>query len=324
MMIKIVYITENAEKLAKDVKSVFDYYFYDNEVFNIKDFEITGNETGFVFIMASGIVLRKYIPEIQNDKLKDPFVILMDESKKYVVSLLSNHIGGGNYFSDLIGNSLNLNVVKTTATDVNGKIGIDELSKSYFLENPSRKDIISINKKILSEKPDLTLPKAWKASKKLLNSYNVSFHDEFHVLVDDIILKPKTVSLGLGSRRNIEKSKVYWAVKKALYLRDIPAWRIDAFSTVSVKKDEYGILKTAERFDKNLFIFGIDEINEIYLKYPLKKSEFVFKTIGTYGVCEPCAILGILKITGKKDFDMKNLVLNKMKKDGVSVSIALQ
>jgi len=135
-MIKIVYITENAEKLAKDVKSVFDYYFYDNEVFNIKDFEITGNETGFVFIMASGIVLRKYIPEIQNDKLKDPFVILMDESKKHVVPLLSNHIGGGNYFSDLIGNFLNLDVVKTTATDVNGKIGIDELSKIYFLENP--------------------------------------------------------------------------------------------------------------------------------------------------------------------------------------------
>ena len=120
-MIKIVYITENAKKLAKDVKSVFNYYFYDNEVFNIKDFEITGNETGFVFIMASGIVLRKYLSEIQNDKLKDPFVILMDESKKYVVPLLSNHIGGGNYFSDLIGNSLNLDVVKTTATDVNGR-----------------------------------------------------------------------------------------------------------------------------------------------------------------------------------------------------------
>jgi cobalt-precorrin 5A hydrolase len=50
----------------------------------------------------------------------------------------------------------------------------------------------------------------------------------------------------------------------------------------------------------------------------------VFKTIGTYGVCEPCAILGILKITREQDFDMKNLVLNKMKKDGVSVSIALQ
>jgi len=143
-------------------------------------------------------------------------------------------------------------------------------------------------------------------------------------LVDDIILKPKTVSLGLGSRRNIEKSKVYWAVKKALYLRDIPSWRIDAFSTVSVKKDEYGILKTAERFDKDLFIFEIDELNEIYSKYPLIRSEFVFKTIGTYGVSEPCAILGISKITGETDFEMKKLVLNKMKKDGVSVSIAVQ
>lgn len=324
MMIKIVYITENAKKLANDVKSVFDYYFYDNEVFNIKDFEITGNETGFIFIMASGIVLRKYITEIQNDKLKDPFVILMDESKKYVVPLLSNHIGGGNYFSDLIGNSLNLNVVKTTATDVNGKIGIDELSKIYFLENPLKKDILLINKKVLSEKPDLIIPKSWKASKKLLNSYNVSFHNENYVSVDDILLEPKTVSLGLGSRKNIETNKVYWAVKKALYLRDIPTWRIDSFSTVSIKKDESGILKTAERFGKSLFIFEIDEINEIYSKMSLNRSDFVFKTIGTYGVCEPCAILGILKLTGETNFEMKNIVLNKMKKDGVSVSIAVK
>ncbi|MBA2861561.1 cobalt-precorrin 5A hydrolase [Methanococcus maripaludis] len=323
-MIKIVYITENAKKLANDVKSVFDYYFYDNEVFNIKDFEITGNETGFIFIMASGIVLRKYITEIQNDKLKDPFVILMDESKKYVVPLLSNHIGGGNYFSDLIGNSLNLNVVKTTATDVNGKIGIDELSKIYFLENPLKKDILLINKKVLSEKPDLIIPKSWKASKKLLNSYNVSFHNENYVSVDDILLEPKTVSLGLGSRKNIETNKVYWAVKKALYLRDIPTWRIDSFSTVSIKKDESGILKTAERFGKSLFIFEIDEINEIYSKMSLNRSDFVFKTIGTYGVCEPCAILGILKLTGETNFEMKNIVLNKMKKDGVSVSIAVK
>jgi len=322
-MIKIVYITKTAENLAKDVKSIFDYYFYESEIFNISNFKIEGNETGFIFIMASGIVLRKFIDEIKDDKLKDPFVILMDESKKNVIPLLSNHVGKGNYFSDLIGSSLKLNVVKTTATDVNGKTGIDELSKIYFLETPLKKDILSINKKILNEKIDLVLPSNWKAFKNLENSYNISFHDKNVVLVDNIKLKPKIVSIGLGARKNIEKSKVYWAVKKALYLRDIPAWRIDTFSTVKAKKNEEGILKTVETFKKNLFIFENNEINELFSRLPLQKSDFVYKTIGVHGVCEPCAILGGLKLEPEKSFENTDLILKKMKKNGVSVSIAV-
>ncbi|ABR54808.1 cobalamin (vitamin B12) biosynthesis CbiG protein [Methanococcus vannielii SB] len=322
-MIKIVYLTKNAENLAENVKTILDYYLYDSKLVKLSDFKKDGNESGYIFIMASGIVLRKFIDEIKNDKLKDPFVIIMDEAKNNIVPLLSNHIGKGNYFSELIGNSLGLNIVKTTATDSNNKVGVDELSRIYFLEVPKRKDILLINKKLLSDKPELVLPNTFKPINNLDKSYNISFHDKNSILVDNVELFQKTVSIGIGSKRNIEKNKVYWAVKKALYLRDIPSWRIDIFSTVDAKKNEDGILKTTEKFKKNIIIFENNEINELYSKFPLKKSEFVYNTIGAYGVSEPCAILGALSFKNEKNIDKVDLILKKMKKNGVSVSIAI-
>jgi cobalt-precorrin 5A hydrolase len=322
-MIKIAHITKNGELLANKIKGILDYYCYENNIYHIKNFEIEKNEEGFIFIMATGIVLRKYIDKIKDDKTKDPFVIVCDEKGDILIPLLSNHIGRGNYFAKLIGRHLGAEVAITTATDVNGKVGIDELSNIYFLEMPKKKDILKINKKVLSERVNLILPKNWKVIGKVGDSYKIDYHDEDYVVVDNIILKPKKVVVGVGARRGIERHKVYWAIKKALFLREIPPWRVDAFSTVDVKKDEIGILEITERFKKPLFIFDRDEINEVYkLRSDLIKSDFVFKTIGVYGVSEPCSILGVKKLTNKNIEDI-DLILRKFKKNGVSVSISV-
>ncbi|WP_064496735.1 cobalt-precorrin 5A hydrolase [Methanocaldococcus jannaschii] len=320
-MIKIVYITKRGKKIAEEIKDVLDYYHYDNKVEPIKDFKIERNEGGFIFIMATGIVLRKFLDEIKNDKFKDPFVIICNENKE-LIPILSNHLGGGNYFSKLIANNINGRVIFTTATDVNGKVGIDELSKMLFLETPKRKHILDINKKILEEDVSLTLPKYWKL--RNLNGYKISYHDKYEVVVDDSIrLKPLKIAVGLGARKGIERYKVYWAVKKALFLRNIPVWRVDAFATIEDKKHERGILETVNKFKKPLIIFKREEINEIYEKIDLEKSEFVYKHLGVYGVSEPASILAVKKLTNK-DFDSIKLILKKFKRNGVTVAIATE
>ncbi|AIJ05551.1 cobalamin biosynthesis protein [Methanocaldococcus bathoardescens] len=320
-MIKIVYITKRGKEVAKQIKEVLDYYFYDNKVEHIKDFKIEKNEDGFIFIMATGIVLRKFLDKIKNDKFKDPFVIICNENKE-LIPLLSNHLGGGNYFSKLIANNINGRVIFTTATDVNRKIGIDELSKLLFLETPKRKDILEINKKILEEDISLTIPKHWKIKK--LNGYKINYHDSYEVIVNDSIrLKPLRIGVGLGARKGIEKYKVFWVVKKALFLRNIPVWRVDAFATVEDKRNEIGILETVNKFKKPLFIFEREEINEVYKKINLEKSEFVYKHIGVYGVSEPTSILAVKKLTNKS-FDNINLLLKKFKRNGVTVAISIE
>ena len=320
-MIKIVYITKRGEGIAKQIKDVLDYFYYESRVEHIKDFEINGNEEGFIFIMATGIVLRRFLDKIKHDKFKDPFVIVCSENKE-LIPLLSNHLGGGNYFSKLIANYINGRAIFTTATDVNEKVGIDELSKMLFLETPKRKYILEINKKILEEHVSLTIPKHWRI--KNLNGYKISYHDDYEVVVDDsITLKPLKIAVGLGARRGIERHKVFWAIKKALFLRNIPIWRVDAFATIENKKDEKGILEAVNKFKKPLFIFSREEINEVYKKIDLEKSDFVYKHLRVYGVSEPASILAVKRLANK-DFDGIKLLLKKFKRDGVTVAIAVE
>ena len=49
---------------------------------------------GFVFIMATGIVVRMIAPLLEA-KDTDPAVVVMDDAGKFAISLLSGHLGGG-------------------------------------------------------------------------------------------------------------------------------------------------------------------------------------------------------------------------------------
>ncbi|ACX72564.1 cobalamin (vitamin B12) biosynthesis CbiG protein [Methanocaldococcus vulcanius M7] len=322
-MIKIIYITKSGKKISNEIENALKYYQYECKAINIKNFSLEREDEGFIFICAMGIVLRKYIDKIKKDKFKDPFVIVCNE-KKEIIPILSNHLGGGNYFSKLIAKEINGKVVYTTATDVSGKIGIDELSKMLFLEIPKRKDILKINKKILEEDVSLTLPNTWKI--KDIPGYLIKYHDEEFVLIDDSIkLKPLKLCVGLGARKGIKRYKVFWAVKKALYLRGIPTWRVDAFATVEDKKEEKGIVETVKKFKKPLFIFKKDEINELYKKEDLniERSNFVFEHLGVYGVSEPVSILAVKKLANV-DIGNIDLILRKFKKDGTTVAISVE
>ncbi|GBF36758.1 cobalt-precorrin 5A hydrolase [Methanofervidicoccus abyssi] len=323
-MIKIVYITEKGKNIARKIEDILKYYRYSSSTCHLKDLQIEGVEKGFIFIMAVGIVIRKCIDKIKNDKTRDPFVIVVDENGEYIIPLLSNHLGGGNYFSRLLEGELGGKAVLTTATDTNNKVGIDELSRMYFLETPKKKDILRINRKVLEEKVDLYLPRNWKViDRRIENTYNVHYHNRDYIVVDDIILPKKYVVVGLGCRKGIETWKVYWTVKKALYIRNIPPWRVDGFATIDIKERENGILESVRKFKGKLYTFTKKEIMKIYkIRNDLEKSPFVFKSLGVYGVSEPVSILGVSKLRGE-NIDPRDvvLILKKFKNNGVTVSI---
>ncbi len=78
--------------------------------------EIFSNYEGFVFIMASGIVVRTIAPFI-TDKYNDPAVVVVDDVGRFVISLLSGHEGGANNLAHKIANILHTDAVITTGTE---------------------------------------------------------------------------------------------------------------------------------------------------------------------------------------------------------------
>jgi cobalt-precorrin 5A hydrolase len=274
--------------------------------------------------MASGIMIRSICPLIK-DKTVDPAILLMDEKAEHVISILSGHLGGGNDFTMKIANHTGARPVITTATDVNCKLGIDALAHKYFMEldNPSK--IMKINKALVSgEKIELrVMPRLKYLFKDELvnNSYKQIIgqslpSNKIEASFDDtkITLTPKKLVVGLGARKGVPCDMVLDAVSKACQDLGIPLERIDLIATGEPKNDEIGIIEAADGIGLNLRVVTLEELKSF--KHPqISKSQFVQKTFGVPGICEPAALLA----AGEN----ARLIYRKTKFNKVTIAIAV-
>ena len=137
-------VTRGAGNIAKKFEKILGKKDFKIEVFTLKKFNIEDTiqmenftETlekefnsydGHIFIMATGIVVRKISTLIKSKDI-DPAVVVIDEGAHFVISLLSGHLGGANELAEAIGEKLNLLPIITTSSDVTGKIAVDTLSQ---------------------------------------------------------------------------------------------------------------------------------------------------------------------------------------------------
>ena len=85
-----------------------------------------------VFVMAAGIVVRT-LAGLMRHKSLDPAVIVMDETGRHVISLLSGHLGGANALTHRIAECIGADPVITTATDLRGVPAIDLIARERGL-----------------------------------------------------------------------------------------------------------------------------------------------------------------------------------------------
>lgn len=271
-------------------------------------------------IMASGIMIRAIASHVES-KLSDPAVLLVDDNAKFVISLLSGHMGGANDLTQYISSILDSTPVITTSTDVNNKIGIDSIAKRYYfnLENP--RNIKFINKALVNNRlVNLTLPQSldYITDDNLRKSYNIIFDNGInHVLAEidghEVILRPKKIVMGIGARRDISTQKVYDAIIQACEILKIPPNRIDFFATADVKSNEKGILDNVDKFNKELIIIDMDMIKN-FDNNECSHSDFVMKQFGVKGVCEPACLLA--------NDNNSHLIFRKTAYNGVTIAIS--
>ena len=89
--------------------------------------EIYGGYDGFVFLMATGIVVRMVAEHIR-DKRYDPAVVVMDITGRFAISLVSGHLGGANALARRLAEITGAVPVITTGTDVNETIAPDVIA----------------------------------------------------------------------------------------------------------------------------------------------------------------------------------------------------
>ncbi len=96
----------------------------------IKKHEPSFNGEAIVFIGAMGICVRKILPMV-SDKHTDPAVICIDTTGKYVISVLSGHIGGANELARDIARAIGAQEIITTQSDNSGLWALDTLEQRF-------------------------------------------------------------------------------------------------------------------------------------------------------------------------------------------------
>jgi len=81
-----------------------------------------------VFFVSLGAVLRLVAPHLKS-KYEDPGVLVVDEAGRFVIPVLSGHLGGANAFAQSLATVLGATPVITTASDVRQTLAVDLLGR---------------------------------------------------------------------------------------------------------------------------------------------------------------------------------------------------
>ncbi|OQY42911.1 MAG: cobalamin biosynthesis protein CbiG [Fusobacteriia bacterium 4572_74] len=274
------------------------------------------------FIMASGIVVRTIAPFLKSKDV-DPAVIISDEDGKFIVSLLSGHLGGANELASLIAENIGGIPIISTASDVSGSIAVDTIAmklKAHLRDLESAKDITALI--VNGEKVELKLPKNMvvdidsffsnhknKKNIKKDTAGIVVASNRRDIKVTQII--PKNIILGIGCRRDIPVETILDGIELTMKECNLHMDSIKHIATVDIKANEVGLLEVCDRLNKKLIIIDRERIKPIQNNY--EGSDFVEKTIGVRCVSAPVAYLSSNRV-GK-------FIKEKKKYNGVTVSI---
>lgn len=152
MNIAYFYMTQKGGALAEALSATLPGYIYNKENYKDGIKEWWDRADALVFIMASGIVVRCIAPYIQS-KTSDPAVIVIDQNGRFVISLLSGHLGGANALAVKIAGICGGTPVITTATDVAGVPAMDVFAKENGLVIENIENLKYISSAMVEKKP---------------------------------------------------------------------------------------------------------------------------------------------------------------------------
>ena len=152
MIIRVCTFTEQGENLARKLFEGWEEMIpqWRNGELPLKQWtgECFAKHLPILFVGACGIAVRAMAPFI-HDKLTDSAVLVMDEKGKYVIPILSGHVGGANALAKKIAERVGAEAVLTTATDVEGLFSVDAFAVEHGLRIVNRDGIRRVSSKLL-------------------------------------------------------------------------------------------------------------------------------------------------------------------------------
>lgn len=283
-----------------------------------------------IFLGACGIAVRSIAPYIASKKT-DPAVLVIDECGKYVISLLSGHLGGANALAERAARILGAAPVVTTATDLHHRFAVDVFAKENNCSLFHMKAAKEVSAALLAGEPvgfysefpwEGRLPEGLvlcekgfppeKEENRPERGIAVTIHRDCRPFLSTVQVVPPVLTLGMGCRRGKDAEAVKKAAEQCLEKNGFYREAVETLASIEIKKEEPGLLALAEAWKLDFAVFSEKQLLEVPGEFT--PSAFVQKTVGVDNVCERSAVLASRQ---------GRLIQKKMAEEGATAALAL-
>ena len=270
-----------------------------------------GDYSAWIFIGAMGICIRTIAEHVQH-KYHDPAVINIDSTGRFVVSVLSGHVGGANELTEHIASLLGAQAVVSTQTDNTGLWALDLFSRKYGWTQVNNME--GLNKPIAlytNGKPTALLLEVRDKFTLELERTHAEHVDIYYKREDldeskyELILVvsprvyetskpciqyiPKSLALGLGCRYQCAPKDIPEYICNEIRRLGYYPEAIKRIGTIDLKKDEPLLKEMLQLLSiEEADIYTSEDLAPVEIKNP---SDYVFKVTGVYGVAESASRL---------------------------------
>ena len=270
-----------------------------------------GDYSAWIFIGAMGICIRTIAEHVQH-KYHDPAVINIDSTGRFVVSVLSGHVGGANELTEHIASLLGAQAVVSTQTDNTGLWALDLFSRKYGWAQVN--NMGGLNKPIAlytNGKPTALLLEVRDKFTLELERTHAEHVDIYYKREDldeskyELILVvsprvyetskpciqyiPKSLALGLGCRYQCAPKDIPEYICNEIRRLGYYPEAIKRIGTIDLKKDEPLLKEMLQLLNiEEADIYTSEDLAPVEIKNP---SDYVFKVTGVYGVAESASRL---------------------------------
>jgi len=126
-----------------------------------------------------------------------------------------------------------------------------------------------------------------------------------------------TYVVGMGCERNCPEGVLQTLLEACLLKAGLTIDDISAICSIDIKADEVGLIALAASLGKPFITFDAQALGEMESRLSTK-SDYIFNTVGVYGVAESAALYQAQQLTNKSS----ELLLNKHKNKQATCAIA--
>ena len=267
---------------------------------------------GVVFIGALGICVRSIVPLMQ-DKHQDPPVVCIDSTGRYVIPVLSGHVGGANELSRRLATALGGEAIITTQSDNCGLWPLDLLGKRWGWQTDATPD--QLNQAIfrfVEQRPTALLMEVRDAGTDWLErhlpahvrcfyQWDAIPREEFELLIavtyrelpaieslPILAFHPACLHVGVGCRKQCDPTGIAAYMDQQLRKAGVSPLSLASVGTITLKADEPLLDSLRQQWPfVQTHIYTVEDLQEIQVPHPSQKA---FEVTGLYGVSEAAAL----------------------------------